>query len=251
MKLSKIAVFGVAAAMSFGAFADAANTMIRFSSVGDKYADGNAVADGEWYALCWSGNEKGFAGIKVDCTPVDSADKVLLVAPLTKKDDGSREVYFQVDSKVAPVGGQYYVYVLDTRDGNGEPAKADSRKMPLNVNGAISSQFYWIAGDGFRAESKDSGEVPAWIESAIAGAGEGVKIVGFEVISGGVKISVEGLVAGVTYNVRMGTDINKLESFAFEIPTTASSDAVTTFTISDTVARFFQLVRSAKLRSAK
>lgn len=245
MKLSKIVVFGVAAAMSFGAFADAANTMIRFSSVGDKYDDDNAVADGEWYALCWSGNEKGFAGIKVDCTPVDPADKVLLVAPLTKKDDGSREVYFQVDSKVAPVGGQYYVYVLDTRDASGEVAKADSRNMPLNVNGAISSQFYWIAGDGFRAESKDSGEVPAWIESAIAGAGEGVKIVGFEVTNDGVEISVEGLISGAKYNVRMGETPDKLESFAFTGPQAASGSAVT-FVINNKVAKFFQLVRSAK-----
>ena len=244
MKLSKIVVFGVAAAMSFGAFADAANTMIRFSSVGDVYADGTGVVDGEWYALCWSGNEKGFAGIKVDCTPVDPADKVLLVASLTKKGD-CRDVYFQVDSKVAPVGGQYYVYVLDTRNGNGEPAKADSRKMPLNVNGAISSQFYWIAGDGFRAESKDSGEVPAWIESAIAGAGEGVKVVGFEVTNDGVEISVTGLVPGVKYNVRMGTDVNNLKDFAFIGPQVASDSAVT-FVINNKVAKFFQLVRSAK-----
>lgn len=244
MKLSKIAVFSVAMAMSFGVFADAANTMIRFSSVGDKYADGSAVVNGEWYALCWA--KDVFDGIKVDCTPVDVADKVLLVAPLTKKDDGSREVYFQVDSKVAPVGGQYYVYVLDTRDGNGEPAKADSRKMPLNVNGAISSQFYWIAGDGFRAESKDSGEVPAWIESAIAGAGEGVKIVGFEVTNEGVEISVTGLIPGATYNVRMGTTPDKLESFAFTTGPQAASGSAVTFVINDKVAKFFQLVRSAK-----
>lgn len=242
MKLSKIVVFGVAAAMSFGAFADAANTMIRFSSVGDKYADGNPVADGEWYALCWA--KDGFDGIKVDCTPVDVDDKVLLVAPLAK-DGGCRDVYFQVDSKVAPTDGQYYVYVLDTRDANGKAAEADSRKMPLNVNGAISSQFYWIAGDGVRAESKDSGEVPAWIESAIAGAGEGVKIVGFEVTNDGVKISVEGLVAGVTYNVRMGETPDKLESFAFTGPQAASGSAVT-FVINNKVAKFFQLVRSAK-----
>lgn len=242
MKLSKIAVFGVAAAMSFGAFADAANTMIRFSSVGDKYADGNAVVNGEWYALCWA--KDGFDGIKVDCTPVDPADKVLLVAPLAK-DGGCRDVYFQVDSKVAPTDGQYYVYVLDTRDANGKAAEADSRKMPLNVNGAISSQFYWIAGDGVRAESKDSGEVPAWIESAIAGAGEGVKIVGFEVTNEGVEISVTGLIPGATYNVRMGTTPDKLESFAFTGPQAASGSAVT-FVINDKVAKFFQLVRSAK-----
>lgn len=245
MKLSKIVVFGVAAAMSFGAFADAANTMIRFSSVGDKYDDGNAVVNGEWYALCWA--KDGFDGIKVDCTPVDSADKVLLVAPLAK-DGGCRDVYFQVDSKVAPTDGQYYVYVLDTRDGNGEPAKADSRNMPLNVNGAISSQFYWIAGDGVRAESKAVDEVPAWIESAIAGAGEGVKVVGFEVTNDGVEISVTGLVPGVKYNVRMGTDVNNLKDFAFTGPKTASDSAVTTFVINNKVAKFFQLVRSANAK---
>lgn len=242
MKLSKIVVFGVAAAMSFGVFADAANTMIRFSSVGDKYTDGNAVVNGEWYALCWA--KDGFDGIKVDCTPVDPADKVLLVAPLAK-DGGCRDVYFQVDSKVAPTDGQYYVYVLDTRDANGKAAEADSRKMPLNVNGAISSKFYWIVGDGVRAESKDSDEVPAWIESAIAGAGEGVKIVGFEVTNEGVEISVTGLIPGVKYNVRMGTTPDKLESFAFTGPKTASGSAVT-FVINNKVAKFFQLVRSAK-----
>ncbi len=240
MKLSKIAVFGVAAAMSFGAFADAANKMIRFESANDFYVDGTAVVDGEWYALCWAND--GFDGIKADCTPVDSNDKVLLVAPLAKN-GGCPSVYFQVDSKVAPAGGQYYVYILDTRvNGSASPAKDDK---PAYVDSAKEASVYTIAGMS-RGEAVEGTVDPVWAASFIDTSVEGfqtAKITNFVVTANGAEITVTGLMAGVKYSLLMGESVDKLDTYA--APQVKGKDDYITFKINNG-AKFFKLTRVIK-----
>ncbi len=241
MKLSKFVVFGVAAAMSFGAFADAANKMIRFESANDVYADGSVVANGEWYALCWADN--GFDGIKSDCTPVDTADKVLLVAPLAK-DGGCPSVYFQVDSKGAPIGGQYYVYMLDTRI-NGVPASQNDAGKPAYVDSAKEASVYTITGMS-RGETIEGTVDPAWAASFIDTSAEGfqtAKITNFAVTETGAEITVTGLMAGVKYSLLMGESLDKLDTYA-AAQVKGGSDYIT-FKINNG-AKFFKLVRVIK-----
>ena len=74
--------------MSAGlAFAEGANdTLITFSTNGaepDRYADGEVVMDGECYALVWS-KDGVFEGIRADGEPIDSNDKVVLVAAVAE-----------------------------------------------------------------------------------------------------------------------------------------------------------------------
>ena len=58
MKFSKFCFTLATAVFAAGAFADAANVLISFSTTADTYADGTPVKDGEWYALCWSPRTK-------------------------------------------------------------------------------------------------------------------------------------------------------------------------------------------------
>lgn len=173
----------LAAAMAFGGAAN--DTVIFFSTPGiDRYADGNQVMDGECYALVWS---KGtFAGIKADCTPVNSEDAIVLVAPVAK---GGKcpTIAFEVDAdKIDTIykGGTFSVCLLDTRvknqvkqaDGsytvvttlsackNGRPlviSAADSVMSQVNISGFGGSA---IAGGALIASDKT--QLPEGVASA-------------------------------------------------------------------------------------
>lgn len=118
-------MFSVAFAVG-AAFAGADDALVTFSTSGaepDRYADGEIVMDGECYALVWS-KDGVFEGLNADGTPVDSNDKVVLVAPVAKNGH-CPEVVFQIDAADAAqqANGQYGVLLLDTR---------------VNVNGVVS-----------------------------------------------------------------------------------------------------------------
>ena len=67
------------------------DAVVTFSTRGpDRYADGTTVMDGECYALVWSADGV-FEGLSANGEPVDSNDKVILIAPYAK-DGGSQDV---------------------------------------------------------------------------------------------------------------------------------------------------------------
>ena len=142
MKCYKLGVMLAAATFAAGAFADARNVLISFSTDGSEtYADGAPVLPGEWYALCWSPRET-FGGITLDFKPVVEGDKILILAPLAEK-GRCPETIFEVDSADVPKGnGNYFVYVLDTRDVDGNVAKSDDNgdvSVPsTTMNGAVA-----------------------------------------------------------------------------------------------------------------
>ena len=110
-----LTVFGVAG-LAMASFAAVNDTLISFSTPGvDTYADGTAVRDGECYALVWSADGV-FEGLDVNGRPLDAADAVVLVAPVAK-DGRCPDLVYQVDAARAAAfaGGQYGVYLLDTR----------------------------------------------------------------------------------------------------------------------------------------
>ena len=243
MKFSKLSLFAVACALAFGVFADAGNILISFSSTGpDVYADGKTVvADGEWYALVWSADGK-FEGIGIDGKAVDPNDRVVLMAPLAKGGHCPYTV-FQVDSKSAnfKTSGTYAIYMLDTRGVDGRASVRDEKTgLPKMLNGAVAAANY--AGQVARAggATRNIAEGAAWGESVVPGAVPPPKIVSFDPQGATVKIVVEGMVPGVKYNVAMGKELGKLDTFALQVPQTSDKS---TFNIDAQDANFFQVAR--------
>lgn len=244
MKVLKSLAFLSIISMALGAFADAANVLVSFSSVGpDKYADGTTVLDGEWYALVWSA-DGNFEGINVDCTPVDANDKVVLVASLAK---GGRCPYtvFQIDSQSsdAKSTGVYAVYLLDTRNAEKTAVAANADGRPAEVNAAVISTAY-------EAKAATSGGVVSkadangtWAESGVEVAEfKQPRISSFKVEGAVVKITVVDMMPGVKYNVKMGSEVGNLATYGLVTPKTASDNGVD-FTINKSDAKFFKVVR--------
>lgn len=241
MKFSKFCFTLATAVFAAGAFADAANVLISFSTTADTYADGTPVKDGEWYALCWSADD-AFDGLTVDCNPVNPAEKVLVLMPIAK---GGRCPYvlFQVDSKEAPKGGNYFVYLLDTRDVTGAaPAAAttteDGRSVPVSVvNGSAVAQNFTASASIGSNVAKASSSSAVSQESAWVAVQP--RITAFEVKGAEVKITVAGMMSGLTYKVNMGEVLDNMTSYEVT-PQNDGSEAY--FIIEPDQARFFKIV---------
>ena len=245
MKMSKAFTLFAAALCAAGAFADAANVLISFSTQADYYADGTPVLDGEWYALCWA-KDRNFDGITLDCKPVNPDEKILIMAPLAK---GGRcpFVVFQIDSAVAPSDGRYLVYLLDTRDATGTSvAKAvendAGERVPMSsINGAAVTKGYTASTSAgknkARAVAVTSG---GWAASEVVDA-EPPRITAFKVEDAKVKITVAGMLPGVKYNISMGSSPSDLTSYGLDVPKTVADDPTFELDLSD--AKFFRVVR--------
>lgn len=238
MKFSKFCFTLATAVFAAGAFADAANVLISFSTTADTYADGSPVKDGEWYALCWSPRET-FAGLDLNYNTLKSDEKLLILAPLAK-DGRCPYVLFQIDSKEAPKGGNYFVYLLDTRDVTGaSPASAKTdetsgRCVPDGVvNGSAEAQSF--------TASASVGSNIATGASAANGSWSAVqpKITAFEVNDAKVKITVAGMMKGLTYKVNMGEDLDDMKSFDVK---SQAENGEAFFLIEPKDARFFKIV---------
>ena len=120
VKLVLLASIMLTVASVFANGAD--DTLITFSTKGvepDRYADGTVVLDNECYALVWS-KDGIFEGIRADGAPVDSNDKIVLVAAVAHEGH-CPEVVFQISAARASElsGGKYGVILLDTRINKG------------------------------------------------------------------------------------------------------------------------------------
>lgn len=242
MKITKFIVLALLASFALGAFADAANVLVSFSTTADKYADGTSVKDGEWYALCWS-PDGVFEGLNLDCTPVDANDLVCLMAPLAK---GGKCPYtiFQIDSQSPNCkrNGKYVVVMLDTRGTGGVPAKADKDGKPTVLNGSIISANYAAGSETSGTTAEGGTTAGSWSESAIAGEVPQPVIKGFSVIGDAkVKIDVEGLLPNIPYTVKMGSEIGNLDTI--DMTGAKAGEASTSFIIDKGDAKFFQVTR--------
>jgi len=242
MKISKFIAIAAVAATATGAFADAANVLVSFSTTADKYADGTPVKDGEWYALAWSADGV-FEGLQLDCTPIDPNDLVIMKASLAK---GGKCPYtvFQIDSQSPNCKrtGTYSVVMLDTRDVNGQPSKT----TPKAVNAAAVAKDYQAGSATSGATEKAEQPEIAWAQSQIDTSAEGFKpalIKGFKLIDDAkVEIEVENMLPGVKYNVMMGESLEKLDTYGLDVPADVSTkDAKVIIDAKD--AKFFKLTR--------
>ena len=241
MKFSKFCFTLATAVFAAGAFADAANVLISFSTTADTYADGTPVKDGEWYALCWSPRET-FSGLDLNYNTLKSDEKLLILAPLA---EGGHCPYviFQIDSQEAPTGGNYFVYLLDTRDVTGETVAVatkdeSGRRVPDGVvNGSAEAQSFTASasiGSSIATTSTTSASIAAGDWAAVQ-----PKITAFEVKDAKVKITVAGMMKGLDYRVNMGKDLGKMKSFDVK---SQSENGEAFFLIEPDDARFFKIV---------
>ena len=239
MKKTRWILLACVAACAVGAFADALDTLVAFSTQGpDTYADGGVVIDGEWYALVWS-QDGNFDGIKIDGTPVDASDQVVMMAKLAKGGHCPFTV-FQIDSAVAKSTGAYAVYLLDTRaPGKTSVAGAGADGKPLFLNGA---QVVGCYAQGASSGATAQVAVGGWASSDVASGVQQAKITAIKVVGANVSLKVSGMVPGVQYNVKMGEKVGALKQYALDVPKTVVDNDVM-FHIDNKDAKFFQVVR--------
>ena len=259
MKFSKLGFMIATAMFAVGAFADAANVLISFSTEGDTYIDGSPVLPGEWYALCWSPDGK-FGGLKYDGTPVRDGDKVVCVGNFAKvlSEDpytvGCPFSVFQVDSAVAAgldENGVFCVYLLDTRDAEKTSvAKAKTESgviVPESLNAATPSTTGFAAkvGGAFNMTSAETVKVetPAWSESSVDGVPQPV-ITKFNVVGDKVCFVVDNLYPGIKYNIKAGSSPTSFTEWALKTPKTVSQVGAATFSFDKSAASFFRVERA-------
>ena len=231
------------------ALAGVGNTLISFSTEKDFYANGDEVLDGEWYALCWSNQAGGFAGLKSDCTPVNDADKVFILASRAK-DGRCPLTIFQIDENYAPADGQYYVYLLDTRvsatelagkSANGGPAKVNSSAVSTNFsvssNGRTTAKIAKTEADG--AEASTGFSIAAGTSVSAP-----AQIVGIDpdFSDTQVEIKVANMHPSISYKVVYGQELGKLNSSQVETDGREyGSTQPVSFFIDKADAKFFSL----------
>lgn len=203
MNFAKLSIVSAALFAACGAFADAANTLITFSTPGpDTYADGTTVKDGEIYALVWSA-DGNFDGFTANGEATDPSDKVIFKSALAKGGKCPLTL-FQIDSKVAPQGGEYAVYLLDTRAGNGlvtgaAVAKTFAKGASATANIAAVDTDNTVDADGNTVAVVSGGAAITGASDAIAPVINGIAIDGAQV-----TITVGNLVPGLKYSVMGG-----------------------------------------------
>ena len=200
---------GIVMIAGLAVFADAANTLIYFRTVGpDTYADGSTVRDGERYALVWS-QDGEFGGISADCTPVRDGDRIIAVLSAAKGGCCPMAVY-QISSDEAPSSGVYEVYLLDTRvlDDKGEfsgfsPWNGNKPSVVRKASSAVSSYAAKTAGEGPAQNESSESSASAAIATAVPTAAQGTKpeVTAIKVDGPNVYITVKNTLPFLEYNV--------------------------------------------------
>ena len=227
--------------LSVAAVAAVNDTLLMFSTQGpDKYSDGKTeVIDGECYALCYVTDAYNFK-IKADGTAA-SGGEVLLVAPVAK-DGHCPNLLYVVDAAKAEslTGGEYAVYLLDTRTSKAADAALANGKdgAALVVNGAGKV----VAGEaaGTSTEATDTiAQLPAAPNGgsvvAVASIIDSPAITAIKVEGANIKLTVANLSPAADYKVLAGTGVANLST---EVPATVEGS---TFTVSKDAGQFFKV----------
>ncbi len=253
--MTLVAALGLAGT-GFAAMNDA---LLAFSTPGtDTYADGTTVADGECYALVWS-RDGVFEGFKADCTPVDEADKVVLIAPVAK---GGRcpTIVYQIPAATADAlkDGVYGVYLLDTRvavvknaDGTTTTTLAEFKAgRPVMVNAQTA------VGESTTAMASRDMSAMAVAATAVGGASvtkvsnvDAPKITGIKIDAAQIQVTVTGLSPVVSYGVLAGDTPRVFdERVTAEVTTKENEDGTIdgTFTFPQPKGRFFKVLGAHK-----
>jgi len=202
--MKKIALFCAVAAVAVGAIAGD-GYKFKFSSMGDTYADGTPVLNGEVYALVWT-KTGAFAGFNADGSLVDAANNAV-VGKSIAVDGGCTPTVFVVDE--SRTGGFYSMFLLDTRvtvaDAAGDVTKApaglaeDGSLKAVNGSIAVESASFEVASATVATvDGVAQGMVAATIDWANVPQ---PAVVGVDVGEGQVVLDVADTVPYVQYTV--------------------------------------------------
>ncbi len=186
--------------------------ILTFKTQGpDRYADGQIVKDGEFYALVWIAKPAVGVAIDVDGkavgldqagNKVESQTRVLCT---TKSKDGAFERVYQIANPSDYVDGTFSLVLLDTRDAQGNPSASSSFSEDGRVNG------YVVVGEcstpvvsglaGVQGTKTATDPQIAAIASLIPENIENPRITGIDVRNGKVFLTVTGTSAKLDYGV--------------------------------------------------
>ena len=195
------------AIMAIAVFAGADDLLVYFSTPGpDMYADGKTIVlDGERYALVYT---------------KDGVQQTVLVYGGTGSDG---KIYGAKDGKCPPVmfvvsdgatkytGGEWGVFLLDTRDFAADPTGAtlseidEKTKLPavINVKAAVAN-----AEGNFASAATDKGVVAGDYDHESANVKQPV-VTGISVVGAQVYVTVANTVPFVGYTLSSGDDVSK------------------------------------------
>ena len=242
--LLSIGVATVAFANSVG------DARISFSTKGpDRYADGSVVMDGECYALVWSSDGK-FDGFAANGECIDGYDRIVLMAPVAK-DGRCPPVLFQIPQAEAEelAGGQYAVYLLDTRVASGDAVRpygtVNGKLALMNGYGAASANLAVGALNAKAAaetEKGSSGLVASSVSAAPADC-EQPRIKSMRIEGDNVFLTVENLKGFM--RVRSGGDLTASDSATAAVETSGEGGEVTLVTRKpESPSGFFKVIRN-------
>ena len=215
MKKILIAASAIASALALTA---AEYASISFQTTGpDKYADGTTVLDGECYALVWT-TDGVFEGLNVDGSCVDSADDVVVALPWAKDGAFPSTVFNIKDDTKYFDGGEFGLYLLDTRkfvDGVAKVSGVDKAGNLVFVNAASKVDInVAVAKSGAAPASSTAatGAVEGAVASVLSADAPKPTIKGFEFVkingSEFVKLTVGNTVNYVNYAVQGGDTVS-------------------------------------------
>jgi len=241
--LLSIGVAAVAFANSVG------DARISFSTKGpDRYADGSVVMDGECYALVWSSDGK-FDGFAANGACIDTYDRVVLMAPVAK-DGRCPPVLFQIPQAEAEelAGGQYAVYLLDTRVASGDAVRpygtVNGKLALMNGYGAASAN---LAVGALNAKSAETGKGSSGLVASSVSAApadcEQPRIKSMRIEGDNVFLTVENLKGFM--RVRSGVDLTASDSATAAVETSGEGGEVTLVTRKpESPSGFFKVIRN-------
>ena len=242
--LLSLGITAVAFANSLG------DARLSFSTKGpDRYADGSIVMDGECYALVWSKDGK-FEGFSANGECIDPEDRIVLIAPIAK-DGRCPPVLFQVPQAEAEelAGGQYAVYLLDTRIASGDtvrPCGTVNGKLALmNGYGATSANLAVGALNSKKAEEIAEDKAEGQIASVLAAVPVDCaqpRIKSMRIEGDNVFLTVENLKGFM--RVSSGGNVAASDVTGAAVETQGGAEDVTLVTRKPGTAGFFKVIRN-------
>lgn len=205
--------------------------IVSFSTENLFYGDGAPVVDGERFALCWSA-DGSFDGLTADCKAKDADEAVACIVPLAKDGKVPYTVFFIDDGKV---GGEYYMYMLDTRDSAGTVATSVTAST---VNGFVKvgdkvsvTTGATKAMDGVSTSGKFN------VDGFIANEAS----LTIETVDGAMRVRACNLSPALTYKVKYGKTLNELQEADLTLPQDLTKYGETYIVIPEGEGGFFKL----------
>lgn len=211
MKKMLVLAMGVlAGAMAFGGAQN--DLRVTFCSEGpDRYADGAAVLDNEYYALVWVKSGATFKGFAADGSLVDATGSRLLAEGPWAKGGRCRFMLHAIPAAQAAsyANGAFRLVLLDTRNADGASlSKPAASGAPAAVNGFALVAETAVGADGLSTSLNADGAIVVTQASAVPPTAPKPEITSLQVVDTPngkmLKLKVKKTVPYLRYNVAGG-----------------------------------------------